>query len=212
VTASTVLSERAEFYLCLARAFLAPKEGAAYRAFARYLADDLEDLSGRLGYPVSSELVGLRAAAETDHLALLQAYSRLFLAPPAPVHINAGFYLDGAIMGGGVAAMEAWYRRHGVERSERLHDLSDHVSVQLEFVAYLYAADAAPGAEQFLDAFVRRWLPPFCADLERAAARCGAAAASYLHLARLLRAAVECDAAPAPEGKTAPEPSAPAFF
>lgn len=193
-------NDRAEFYLCLARAFLAPREETAFRALADFLADDLGDLGERLGYPIAQPLDDFRAAmaAVPDRLTLLQAYSGLFLTPPAPVHINAGFYLDGAIMGASVAALEQRYRRAGVERAERMRDLSDHVSAQLEFAAYLYALEAggAPAnPAEFLRAFVSRWLPVFCADLEKAAAAIGTAAAPYRHAARILETAVQTDAA-----------------
>ena len=142
-----------------------------------------------------------------EPLALLQLYSKLFLTPPAPVALNTGLYLDGAVMGSSVQAVEGWYRRHGLERDDSFHDLPDHVVLQLEFVARLFAGAAAAHragenmeaqrldaeARAFLGTFVARWLPGFCAALERTHAE-RRLPAPYLHLAHILCAAVECDA------------------
>lgn len=196
-------ADHAAFYLCLARAFLPPQEPAAYDAIKLHLADDLDELAGLLGVRAGDALHELRGAIEAvpDRLALLQLYSRLFLAPPAPVRVNTGAYLDGAVAGASVTALEACYRGCGVERAERFHDLADHVAVQLEFVSLLFARAAerdsaaasvepamAPG--DFLASFVRHWLPAFCADLEEATRAERIPANPYLHLARILHAAV----------------------
>ncbi|MBI3575215.1 MAG: molecular chaperone TorD family protein [Gammaproteobacteria bacterium] len=204
------LTRRAEFYLCLARAFLPPRTDDDHRALAVYLADDLADLAGEIGYPISEPLAQLRAAfgALPEPLALLQLYSKLFLTPPAPVALNTGRYLDGAVMGGSVQAVADWYRRHGLERTESFHDLPDHVTLQLEFVARLFAGAAVAHragddpearrleaeARAFFGAFAARWLPGFCAALERTHAK-HRLPAPYLHLAHILCAAVECDTA-----------------
>ena len=191
------LTDRAAFYLCLARAFLPPQEAAAYDAIKLHLADDLSDLVTTLNYPAADHLGNLRqeVAKVSDHLALLQAYSQLFLAPPVPVTLNAGRYLDGAVMGQATVAIEKCYRDAGLDRAGSFHDLPDHVSLQLEFVAYLCAAEAAGGgsamkAGDFLASFVRYWLPPFVAALEAGCTK-EAADRVYLCLARLLRVAVD---------------------
>ena len=194
---------RAEFYLCLSRAFLPPSWQGAHQSMAEALPADLEALGEDLGYAIAVHLDSYRRAmAALDEPALLQCYSRLFLSPPAPARINACFYLDGAIMGGSVAELEDWYRRAGVGRSETFPDLPDHVSLQLEFAGRLFAR-AAEGAlpegmsaRAFLGRFVARWLGAFLADLERAGE---ADANPYLHLARMLSEVVQRDAAP---GKT----------
>ncbi|HEX9179478.1 MAG TPA: molecular chaperone TorD family protein, partial [Burkholderiales bacterium] len=142
---STGAGERADFYLCLARAFLTPREGAAFEAMRDALPADLDELDGLLGYGIAGPLAAYRAEMsrlETPE-AMLATYSGLFLAPPVLVRINAAMYLDGAVAGGNVREMEQAYRACGVERSEDFRDLSDHLSVQLEFVAYLYAREAA---------------------------------------------------------------------
>jgi TorA maturation chaperone TorD len=212
------LSARAEFYQCLARAFLAPRDEALAQAMRDALADDVGELAAEIGYAIDAPLAHYREQIGwvAGPAALLQIYSSLFLAPPVPARINAGMYLDGAMNGGSVKAMEEAYLACGVERDERFRDLADHVTVQLEFVAMLYAAQAAmfageadgepppvdPG--EFLHAFARRWVGPLCADLTRATRERELDANPYLPLARILEAAVACDAvAPEVDAKAA---------
>jgi putative dimethyl sulfoxide reductase chaperone len=204
----SALEDRSDFYLCIARAFLAPRSAAEYEAITRLLADDLDELGGRLGYALDAHLTELRRALEQipDQQSLLQLYSTLFLAPPAPVRINTGMYLDGGVMGDSVAILESLYRRRGVGRSETFRDLSDHLSVQLEFLAFLLASAAErldagdeggarellDDAAHFQDSFLLAWAEPFREDLQKAAAESGLSAA-YLHLAAVLETAVRHD-------------------
>lgn len=206
------LSARAEFYLCLARAFMAPRSDAMFQALRDALADDLGELAAQLGYDIEDALARYRQQMLRlpDTTALLQVYSAIFLSPPTPAHINVGQYLDGAINGGSVKAMEEAYRLCGVERDEGFRDLSDHVSVQLEFLALLYATQAQrfsgagagdplpvdPG--QFLHRFALRWLGGFCADLAEAGTARQLDANPYLPLAQILNEAAAHDAV-APE-------------
>ena len=128
-----------------------------------------------------------------------------------PVALNTGRYLDGAVMGGSVQAIEGWYRRRGLERTESFHDLPDHVALQLEFVARLFAGAAAARqagddaearqleaeARAFLGAFVVHWLPGFARQaLERTLAQ-HRLPAPYLYLAHILCAAVDATPQPA---------------
>lgn len=195
------LSERGEFYLCLAHAFLTPHTAQAFDGLRAALADDLDELASALGYACTDAVSDFRMAiaAIPDHLALLQAYSALFMAPPRPVQLNTASYLDGALNGGSVAAMEAAYRQCGVERGMDFHDLADHVSIQLEFVALLYlrAAEAQQSGtpepplrpEHFLHDYVARWMPAFLRDLQATATP-----NPWLPLAHVLAAAVAHDA------------------
>ncbi len=200
---------RADFYQCLARAFLPPMEAAHARAIlGGDLSSDLADLDEELGYGLAREIAQLQSELDAigDPQTLLVLYSQLFLAPPVPARINAGMYLDGAMNGGSVMAMEADYRACGVERDQAFHDLPDHVSMQLEFVALLYSAQAQrfsgeaaaeplpvdPG--HFLHRFALQWLGSFCADMARAAATRELPANPYLPLAQLLHEAALRDA------------------
>ncbi|HEY0824865.1 MAG TPA: molecular chaperone TorD family protein [Ramlibacter sp.] len=200
---------RSELFLCLARAFLAPATPTHAEAMRCALADDLEELAAQLRLPVSGPLARLRAEAErlAGPDGWLPVYSALFLVPPVAARINAGWYLDGALDGGSVRDMEAAYLHCGLERDAGFRDLSDHVATQLEFVAWLYAGEAAalaaaaaappvsPG--MFLHAYPRRWAAPLRADLAHAAGDCELPANPYLPLAEVLECAVlHCAEAP----------------
>ena len=214
-------SGRAEFYLCLSRAFAAPTGSGDLALLCEELPADLQELAAECGYNLADALADYRAAIATvpDGESLLVTYSRLFLVPgdrhPA---LNTGVYLDGAVGGGSVRAMETCYQRCGLEKDEGFPDLPDHLSVQLEFVAWLLGAEmaAAEGqtnppvsasrfvagqakpplsAAEFLQSFVARWVRPFREDIAAAEIRFGLSHNPYLALARLLETAVLTDLA-----------------
>lgn len=209
----TLLHERADFYLMLARAFLTPMEPEHFAAMNEMLADDLADMDASLDYGIAPQIEALRGAMQrlANHEELLVEYSRMFLQPPREATLNVCFALDGAMMGGTVGEIEGFYRHHGIERGEHFKDLPDHVSVQLEFVSYLYgrAADgigqgepdtaAEKAAGHFLHQFVRRWVPHLELGIEQAARRLALKANPYLPLVRILALAAERDAVANPD-------------
>lgn len=193
------------FYLCLARAFLAPTKPAMFTALTHFLVEDLAELSDALDYPIAEELACLQheLSGITDHGALLGAYSALFLNPGSRVPINTGIYIDGAMMGNTVTRLEACYRAGGLEKTDGFFDLSDHIAVQLEFVSHLFGRDAEPPATQqaapmrasdFLHVFVAAWAPRFAAEIEEATQRLALSAHPYLALARIVETVAEIDA------------------
>lgn len=209
----SLMLERSEFYLTLARSFLTPQTEEHYKAMANYLVDDLEDLDRSLEYGIETQLDALRIAMSrlSNHEELLVEYSRMFLQPPREATLNVCYSLDGAMMGGTVSEIEAFYRNYGVERGDHFKDLPDHVSVQLEFVSYLYGRAAAElengkldteaelAAGHFLYEFVSRWIPPFEAGIEKAGRNLKLKANPYLPLVRILSAATKRDAAVNPD-------------
>lgn len=185
----------AELWLTLAQAFLPPTRTEVSDAFRHHLAGDLESLAGALGLDLGPDLAALRAslAARPDGEALLVEYSGLFLAPPVKARLNLGWYLDGSLYGPSEDAILASFAHYGVERSERFKDLPDHLSSQLEFMALLETA-AGEGGELPRDharRFLLPALPGLCRDIETAGAD-----SPYLHLARIVAAALEPLAAP----------------
>lgn len=190
---------RADFYLCLSRAFRSPADLSFSAALRDDLPGDLAELVAEIGYDCTAEVTDYsRRIASLDAPGLLQVYSRLFLQPPRAVHINAGAYLDGGFNGGSVREMEEWYRACGLAQAESFCDLADHVSAQLEFVAYLYAHALAEGlpytAGQFIGRFVARWIAPWCDDLVEAERELSIPEEPYLPLARIIQKASLHDA------------------
>jgi putative dimethyl sulfoxide reductase chaperone len=140
------LVPRAETYLCLARAFLPPTQPGMLESLREALLDDLTSLHAELPFSAATpaRIETLRAALATirDDESLLSEYSCLFLTPPAPAMLNLGFHLDGGIMGGSTRQMEAYYLRHGLERDPNFRDLPDHLALNLQFLAWVFAAAA----------------------------------------------------------------------
>ncbi|MDZ7663335.1 molecular chaperone TorD family protein [Thiohalophilus sp.] len=190
----------AEFWLCLARAFLPPTDRAFQTALREELVDDLAALAGELDYPLDEELAALRhSLAGVDGPELLVSYSRLFLVPGEEhPNINAGVYIDGTLHGDTVRRLTERYRAFGLARDEAFADLPDHVAVQLEFVARLYAGDGDGDAPGFLADFVQRWAPLLHEDLRQAESRFELAANPWLALAQVIDKVVALEA-PAPQ-------------
>lgn len=193
---------RAELYQCLSRAFLTPGDAATREAMIEVLADDLEDIGRGLGLDLDEPLAGYRDAVARlpSGDALLQIYSKLFLAPPTPVRINACFYVDGSVLGGACDELVACYQSGGMVKRDDFRDLPDHVSAQLEFAAVLFASQgretgeaAGPTAGEFLGRFVAPWAGPFLSAIEGLPLVHGLAN-PYVHLARVLQRAVARDA------------------
>lgn len=204
---------RRDFWLCLARAFGRP-EGDAFRdVFTSHLADDLQAIAEETGLIVHEDLAALRATAAglDQDLDLLRLYSKLFIAPPTPVMLNSGFYLEGGRTGHVEQELRALYSRHGVAKNEAMRDLHDAVPIQLEFLSFLFgrAGDHAMSgqnmearayvaeAESFIARYLAHWCSPFLRDLEKACAEDGLNRA-FEHLARILWLAVEQTRAGAP--------------
>lgn len=143
----------AELSLCLSRAFLAPHTSVTLAELQGPLLDDLRNLAETLPTLTTERLEALSQAlaALTDTQQLVLGYSRLFLTPPAPAPLNLGAYLDGGLMSGSVPSMEALYRRHGLERDPAFRDLSDHLSLHLQWLAWVYS-EAMEAREAATDA------------------------------------------------------------
>ena len=194
---------QAEFFLCLSRAFLPPMAASAWEGIAGYLAPDLRDIASALGRERMAEIDALEAAlkAVPDHQALLLGYSSLFFAPPIKVYLNAGMYLDSALMGAHTMGMQEFYARNGVARSDDFKDMPDHLAIQFEFLAVLFARTAEAedeatreaafkAARDFMRYFMVPWLPTLAREtMGKAGGEAGRM--PYVHLAELARAEVE---------------------
>ncbi len=131
----------AELSLCLSRLFLAPQTQVTLAEVRGPLLDDLRDLAETLPAldPERLEALSKALAALTDTQQFILGYSRLFLMPPAPAPLNLGAYLDGGLMARSVPAMEALFHRHGLERDPAFRDLPDHLSLHLQWLAWVYS-------------------------------------------------------------------------
>lgn len=131
----------AELGLCLSRVFLAPQARVTLAEVQGPLLDDLRSLADSLPTLTSERLEALAQAlaALSDTQQLMISYSRLFLMPPAPAPLNLGAYLDGGLMARSVPAMEALYRRHGLERDPAFRELPDHLALHLQWLAWVYS-------------------------------------------------------------------------
>lgn len=201
--------DKAAFYLCLARAFAIPSWQGACGDLRDALAADLGELAPACGYALDAELAALPAHFDgLDDEGLLVAYTRLFLMPgDRHPSLNAAAYIDGAVAGGTVTAIANCYERCGLDKREDFSDLPDHITAQLEFLAWLFGARAAASAEgdapppiapaEFVASFVARWVAPLRADLEEAGERFGVGN-PWAVLARMLESAIATEAALTP--------------
>lgn len=208
---------KAEFFLCLARAFALPEnKPAILAAFKEDLVHDLAELGTACGYPIGEAVANFAKAMASlaDAQSLRVIYSRLFLTPgDKHPSLNTGAYIDGAVGGGSVTAMATCYQRCGLEKQETLHDLPDHVVVQLEFVAWLYAAEAEGEvslpmrAEDYISSFMVRWAGAFRVEIEAATGHFELDANPYAALAGIIEIAALADARPleAPKQEVDPE-------
>ncbi|HEX9183571.1 MAG TPA: molecular chaperone TorD family protein [Burkholderiales bacterium] len=192
-------SAKAEFYICLSRAFRPLATARARASFARELPEDLAALADEAGYALGPLVERFAAAAREAEGSLLQGYSGLFLVPPVKVPLNAGLYLDGGLLGRATQAMLERYAQAGLAPDESFRDLPDHVAMQLEYVATMFAraaeGDAASEARagEFLETLVLPWIPAFAGALQAASAQVHAARA-YGALAAILEAAARLEA------------------
>lgn len=202
------LTAKAEFYLTLSRAFMPPTQPDAYEAFVRILPDELADIARAAGYRVDAPIADYAAAAARipDPLQLLQTYAGLFLMPPREVQLHVAVYLDGAILGGSADGLMQCYAGEGLGRSDDFHDLPDHLSVVLEFLALLYGkaaetdgypqADLLDRAATLNRQYLLSWVPIMRRQLAKTLDECADRGHSpiYLQLATILQEALIADA------------------
>lgn len=160
-----------ELYLTLARAFTAPVPGTSATAFRTLLADDLGELGTELGLGVERSIASFRAGVSryTDDAQLLVDYSRLFLSPPVPAHLNLGHYYARARVAYGMQALLELMKAHALRLDETFRDQPDHLVALIEMMAL----HRARPSDEALRATVARYflcpvLPALRADLVRA--------------------------------------------
>ncbi|MCA1772768.1 MAG: molecular chaperone TorD family protein [Halomonas sp.] len=135
------LLPNAEFAICMARATQGHHASITLADMQDALIEDLCQLSDVLPMLERERVdtLALALTALTDTQQLLLGYSKLFLSPPAPAPLNLGAYLDGSLMARSVQAMETLYRQHGLERDRHFRELPDHLSLNLQWLAWIYS-------------------------------------------------------------------------
>lgn len=141
--------------------------------------DSMHRAAGLLGPDLAAGVRRLgEAFAAVGLQELLVDYTRLFMGPPAPLAKPYGsVWLSGEarVMDESTLALEALYREAGFEVAEELHEPSDHIAVELEFLYLLTfecnesrsagSEEAAAAWEQLRQSFLREhvgaWAFPF---------------------------------------------------
>lgn len=169
---------------------LLPQRQMAYRLFAslflypdrerlenlQFAADVLLESRSWQGYPFSAALESLlnqltEIDLENDR-PIINEYNRLFLIrPKAPPHETIYTDPEGQLRGMLTAHLEAKYLEAGLAISPELNELPDHISVELEFMAYLCMKEAEADdveanrfralQESFMGQHLVRWFPKF---------------------------------------------------
>lgn len=184
----SVRAAECELLLTLAQAFLPPTTAAVREAFRSNLAEDLRGLASETGIDVESTIADFEGSlAALQGETLLVAYSRLFLSPPVKAHLNVAQLLDGSLNGPTRDAIDAAFAEHGVAKREALRDLPDHLSVQLEFLAFL---GGEAGTRDAFEDHARRIVTPALARLAAEITASGIPDSPWLHLARIGSAAL----------------------
>ncbi|WP_018952919.1 TorD/DmsD family molecular chaperone [Thioalkalivibrio sulfidiphilus] len=174
-----ILQAMAELCLCLGNAFLPPRDADFRLGMIDALCDDLRELDGILAFAGPGQIEHLSERLRSlppEQEDLLRIYSRLFLSPPTPATLNAGVFLDGNIMGQAALGMESLYQKYQLAKDSGFRDLPDHLSLQLQFIAYLLAlpvekdapGDALLDASEFISAYMTPWLPALAEQCARA--------------------------------------------
>jgi TorA maturation chaperone TorD len=183
---------------------LLPLRQMAYRLFAslflypdrermenlQFTADAL--LASRFwqGYPYSAALESLlNQLIEIDlenERPIINEYNRLFLIrPKAPPHETIYTDAEGQMRGMLTARLEEKYLEAGLAISPDLNELPDHISVELEFMAYLCMKEAEARQANDEDEAIRlralqrsfvgqhlaRWFPNFAQRIEESEPR-----------------------------------------
>jgi TorA maturation chaperone TorD len=179
-----MLDLQGDAFLVLSRAFFPPDAKTGLSALTLDFVADMRDILPALGHDLASLdrfEVSLTQRFTESPERLLVSYSRLFLAPPCRVSLNALAYLPEPVRPAALEVLLGMYRQASLEKAPGFFDMIDHLSVLLEFVARRYAHAAQHASDQqqvsaafeeitaLLAAFVLAWLPMAAANIERAA-------------------------------------------
>ena len=187
---------RADLARFLSACFYEPDPAFAEEALFQSMAEAAARVDADLG--ARARRLGEAFVAEGVD-ALLVEYTRLFLGPVSPhaaPYGSAWLQPGGGLMQESTQAVLALYREGGFDVDEELHELPDHVAVELEFLYALeFSLERARrenDAEErerledlrrrFLGVHLGAWVEPFAARVES-----GAQSVFYRELAAMTR-------------------------
>jgi DMSO reductase family type II enzyme chaperone len=182
---------RSELYASLARGFDYPQESLVSGWSANPLAQALQNAAEELNIPsLKAEAEELReslreipgVSPRAKLLSLEREYTRMFVGAVHPLiypYESAFRSSSGQVMGEYAVEVRRKYAQEGLTISSSFKDLPDHITVELEFLAFLCAREARRGEEMDFDQVqqYRRkelsfllhhlgvWAPQFCRAL-----------------------------------------------
>ncbi len=108
---------------------------------------------------------------------LSSAYCQLFLGPGRPIaQLYGSTYLEGSLFGESTVQVQQMYAKSGLRIPESQHELPDHLSIELAYMAHLTFQEERDPANsslwrtrqlKFLRDHLGRWLPELCNTLEQ---------------------------------------------
>lgn len=125
------------------------------------------------GFATLRSFVDENAGADPATVAqrLRQEFTGLFVGPRPPVTAHETYYVDGDLLGKGLAEVEASYSAAGWTPPEEYPEENDYIAVELAFLRHLVArqrrgAEEAFGYERvFLDEHLGRWADDLADDV-----------------------------------------------
>ncbi|ADI00105.1 TorD/DmsD family molecular chaperone [Salisediminibacterium selenitireducens] len=174
--------------------------GADLPGYMDYLIEALEELQPALALKaedLADELDKYQLSHNENKLVI--DYAKLFVGPfdmKAPPY--GSVYLDDGrrLMGDSTTAVEKFYSETGVEKLNVYHQPADHISVELEFMYYLYFKYVESGELKYLDRmqrfmqqFLFTWIFKFAKKIRE-----NANEPFYLKLAQLTEEIIEWEA------------------
>ena len=190
------LHEREFIYSLLARLYKASPatqllETLSANRLLTSLVEDHEPLAAPEQFSVYSAVQQLQGELDlgltnpADYQKLLRTdFNRLFVGPghlAAPPWESVYRSRERLVFGEQTLAVRAFYRSFGLESKKRHTEPDDHISLELEFMAWLCKQAAKPdisteklnfymsGQIRFLSGHILEWAPALCDDISKAA-------------------------------------------
>lgn len=151
----------ADGWAMLATAFAPPLDARVREATLALLADELAQAMLDAGLEPGEDTGALKAAlaALGTPDRLLREYARVFMPPGALATPNLTRYVDGGPTGPCMDALENAYARNGIQPSDGLRDLPDHLTHQCAALAHILTHDGLEAGAGFAQLCLAGALP-----------------------------------------------------